>query len=313
MRDKFSDDLDAYIDGIDMEDEYDGLLQLGKALADKDFSKNSHKKEVFNKTLENIKKYKGDDTMNNTRKTKKPIMKVASFALVCILGFSMIKTSFAQNLVDKIVRTITLGHITVIEEEHDERESFPIPEQFKGKIFDKEGNPIEVFLADKPQKIYTADGEEIAYLDPENGDVITVAEAERELEDTTLVVKDTAKLNDYTCFDIILPSYLPKGYKFDRAGFFKNENGVVEENSKYVELFFTNDETGEFIYMQQRFADEETAYATGAAKVEEIKINGVDALLYGDNLDWEYNGIIYMLNGRGIPKDELIKMAESFK
>ncbi len=63
--------------------------------------------------------------------------------------------------------------------------------------------------------------------------------------------------------------------------------------------------------MQQRFADEETAYATGAAKVEEIKVNGVDAVLYGNNLDWEYNDVIYMLNGRGITKDELIKIAES--
>jgi len=78
-------------------------------------------------------------------------------------------------------------------------------------------------------------------------------------------------------------------------------------------MFFTNDKTGEYIYMQQRFADEETAYETGAKKVEKININGVDALLYDNNLDWEDNGVIYMLNGRGIAKDELIKMGESFK
>lgn len=132
------------------------------------------------------------------------------------------------------------------------------------------------------------------------------------MEEETLIVKDTEKLNDYTCFDVILPSYLPEGYKFNRAGFFRDENGIVED-TKYIELYFTNDKTGEYIYMQQRFADEETAYATGADKVEEIKVNGVDAVLYGNNLDWEYNDVIYMLNGRGITKDELIKIAESIK
>lgn len=133
-------------------------------------------------------------------------------------------------------------------------------------------------------------------------------------EEQTLVVKDSNKLNNYTCFDVKLPSYLPEGYKFAEAEFFKDENGVVE-NSKIIGLYFTNEKTGKFIYMQQRFAEEETGYVTGANKVEEIKINGVDAVLYGDsNLDWEYNGVIYMLVGRGeITKDELIKIAESIK
>ena len=133
-------------------------------------------------------------------------------------------------------------------------------------------------------------------------------------EEQTLVVKDPNELNNYTCFDVKLPSYLPEGYKFTEAEFFKDENGVVE-NAKIIGLYFANEKTGKFIYMQQRLAVEEAGYVTGAAKVEELKINGVDAVLYGDsNLDWEYNGVIYMLVGRGeIAKDELIKIAESIK
>lgn len=67
--------------------------------------------------------------------------------------------------------------------------------------------------------------------------------------------------------------------------------------------------------MQQRVAEEDAGYVTDAVKIEELKINGVDAVLYDDsNLDWEYNGVIYMLVGRGeIAKDELIKIAESIK
>ena len=149
-------------------------------------------------------------------------------------------------------------------------------------------------------------------MDKKEANKIKYNEAEAERENNNLVVKDVDKLNDYTYFEVILPSYLPEGYEFDRAEFFRDENGLVE-NSKYISLYFTNDETGEYIYMQQRFADEETAYETGGQKVEQLKINGADAILYDNNLDWEDNGVIYMLNGRGISRDQLIKTAESFK
>ena len=139
-------------------------------------------------------------------------------------------------------------------------------------------------------------------------------EAEKMRKEGILVVKDPNEFNNYTCFNVVLPSYLPEGFEFDRAEFYEDENGVVE-NTKYIGLYFTNEKTGKYIYMQQRFADEETAYAGGAKKVEEIKINGVDAVFYDDrNIDWEANGVIYALSGRGeITKDELIKIAESIK
>ncbi len=313
IEDRFSIDIDAYFSGLERQnklesEEYNELLEIGKALTDNDFSKNSNKEEVYDKTLKSISRYKGEDIV---KKPKKLVTKVASIALVCILGFSIMQTSFAQEFVGKVLKTISLGHITVFEVEPREIKSFPVPEKFKGKIFDKDGNPVEE-LSEELERLYTVDGEEIATFDLENGEIKTVAELDRIMEEETLIVKDTEKLNDYTCFNVILPSYLPEGYKFNRAGFFRDENGIVED-AKYIELYFTNDKTGEYIYMQQRFADEETAYATGAAKVEEIKVNGVDAVLYGNNLDWEYNDVIYMLNGRGITKDELIKIAESIK
>ncbi|WP_234950047.1 DUF4367 domain-containing protein [Tissierella praeacuta] len=318
IEDRFSIDIDDYLNGKEppnyFEEEYKELLQLGKLLSHKDFSKNSNKEEIFNKTLKNINEYGGKDNMKKSSKFKHPMVKVASVALVCILGVSTMRTSFAQELVDKVVRTITLGHVTVIEEESVE--SLPVPEELKGKIFDKHGKPIEVFLGDKTQKMYTADGEEIGGFSADesgNIEIVTADEKEKRREIKDLIVKNPSELNNHTCFDVKLPSYLPNGYKFDRAEFFReNENDIVE-NSKYIALFFTNDKTGEYIYMQQRFADEETAYETGAKKVEKININGVDALLYDNNLDWEDNGVIYMLNGRGIAKDELIKMGESFK
>lgn len=315
--DRFSIDIDAYLNGIERLDktkskEYNELLELGKTLADKDFSKNSNKQKVFNRTVKNINEYKGDGVMKKSKKTL--VAKVASFALVCVLGFSVMQTSFAQGVVDKIVRTVSLGHITVFEEEPSEIKSHPVPEQFKGKIFDKDGNPVKVFSGETGA-IYTADGEEIANLNFESGKVITVAEQERMLKEQTLVVKDPNELNNYTCFDVKLPNYLPQGFKFSKAEFFKENKDDVVENAKYIGLYFTNEKTGKYIYMQQRLAEKEAAYETGADKVEEIKVNGADAVFYGDsNLDWEANGVIYMLSGRGlVTKGEMIKMAESIK
>ena len=310
--DRFSDDMDNYINGkenLNIENEdYKELLELGKTLSNNNFSKNSNKEKIINTSLENIKKYKGADNM---KKSKKMIIRAASLPLVCILGVTTMRTSFAQELADKIANFISIGHVTVHEDPiYDEGEIIQVPEELKGKIFDKEGNLIEEFTVGNPPAIYTADGEKIAFIETETMKIVTEAEVEK--ENNNLLVKDVNKLNDYTCFEVILPSYLPEGYEFDRAEFFRDENGLVE-NSKYISLYFTNDETGEYIYMQQRFADEETAYETGGQKVEQLKINGADAILYDNNLDWEDNGVIYMLNGRGIPRDELIETAESFK
>lgn len=310
--DRFSEDLDNNIIGKEnlyIENEkYKELLELGKTLSNEDFSKNGNKPKIFNSSLVNIKKYKGEDSM---KKSNKMIIKVASFVLVCILGISTMRTSFAQDLVEKIANFISIEHVTVYEEPIlNEGELMPVPDELKGEIFDKDGNPIEEFTVGSPQLMYTAEGEEIDRFESETLKIVTVSEAE--LEDDNLVVKDTDKLNDYTCFEVILPKYLPEGYEFDRAEFFRDENGIVE-NTKYISLYFTNDETGEYIYIQQRFADEETAYETGGQKVEQLKINGVDAILYDNSLDWEDDGIIYSLNGRVISRDELIRIAKSFK
>ncbi|WP_213950963.1 DUF4367 domain-containing protein [Tepidanaerobacter syntrophicus] len=319
LEDMFSMDIDAYLKGIKRLDskqseEYIKLLELGKTMADKDFSKDSDKQKVFERVLRNINEQKGrEDTLKKSNKTKSIVTKVASFALVCVLGFSLMQTSFAQGVVDKIVRTISLGHITILESEPSDIKSVPVPDKLKGKIFDKDGNPLEVLSTEHADEIYTVDGERIAYIDSD-GDIVTKSEHEKARADECLIIKDPNQLNNYTCFDIKLPSYLPEGYKFTEAEFFKDENGVVE-NSKVVGLYFANEETGKFIYMQQRVAEEDAGYVTDAVKIEELKINGQDAVLYDDsNLDWEYNGVIYMLVGRGeIAKDELIKIAESIK
>ncbi|MBV7273455.1 DUF4367 domain-containing protein [Clostridium sp. PL3] len=311
---KFSIDIDAYFNGIKHIDEpqdgeYNEILKLGKALADKDFSRNSNKKAVFNKTLKNINQSKEEEVMKNSNKIRKISVAAASFVIVCGV-FS--QTSFAKDLAEKVINKISLGHITAVQSEGPS--SMDVPANLKGKIFDKNGKALTVVTKDTG-KVYTESGEEIAKVS--NGKILTATEVKAKDEkekENILVIKDVGNLNKYTCFDVKLPSYLPKDYKFDRAEFYKGKDGSVSK--KYIDLFFTNEKTGKYIYMQQRFADEETKYEDGTdGKIEKIKVNGIDAILYDNrSIDWETNKVLYGLSGRGeFGRDELIKIAESIK
>lgn len=310
IQDKFSIEMDAYFNGIEetnrsKSEEYNELLELGKTLAHKDFSESSNKEAVFHKALNNINEHKGENIMKKSNRIKRPAIAVATFAFVCI---ALMQTSFAQDFAERIIKTINLGHISAVQVEEPQIEDFTVPDELKGKIFDKEGKPVEDFSQVSDGKIYTADGEEIvAFVD---GEIVTASDEEGEYK----IVKDPTELNNYTCFNVILPSYLPEGYKFDRAEFIKHDDGTVSD--KYINLYFTNKETGKYIFMQQRFACEETKSVSSTdGKIEKIKVNGVDAIL-SDNryIDWEANNVIYALSGRGeITKEELIKIAKSIK
>lgn len=312
IEDRFSIDIDAYFNGIENvnesnNEEYNELLEIGKALANKDFSENSNKQSVFNKTVRNISEDKGDNVMKKSNKIKKAVIAAASFVIVCGV-FS--QTSFAKDLAERVINKISLGHITAVQTEPSEVKEVKVPDNLKGKIFDKNKKPLTV-VTRNTGKMYTASGEEIESC--VDGKIITVTEAKK-MDENNLIVKDASSLNKYTCFNVKLPSYLPEDYKFDRAEFYKGEKGDISK--KYIDLYFNNEKTGKFIYMQQRFADEETKYATGTdGKMEKVKVNGVDAVIIDDRyIDWEANGVLYGLSGRGeFTKDELIKIAESIK
>ena len=307
IKDMFSMNMENH--DID-ESEINELLDLGNALSKKDFSKDSNKEAVYAKTLRNINKHKGDINMKKPNKFKTTI--AASVATALILGGPLSQTAFGKEIVNKIIATFSLNHIKVTQTEPINGE-IDVPNQFKGKIFDKNGNELTKVSEKDQDNLYTSDGKKIYSVT--NSEIITYEEhekQEKEMKDSTLTVKDTTKLNDYTCFNVKLPKYLPEGYKFDKAEFYKDENGKVEK-TKYIDLYFVN-EKGKTLFMQQRFADKETAYETGTdGTVEKLKINGVDAILMDNkNIHFEANNTLYIISTKGnISKEELIKMAES--
>jgi len=289
------------------------FFDLVKQLGERDFSKESDKEGIFLKTLKNINESEGEKNMKIINRVKKIGLAVASITLVITIGM---QTTFAQGFIEKIIAQISLGHVTAVQYENDGIKEYPVPAALKGKLFDKDGKAIEI-LKEEAKETYTAQGEKIDSFEAD-GSIVTVAQAEKSRAEITLTVKDSKTLSDYTCFNVILPTYLPQGYVFDKAEFYKDEKGIVKD-SKYIELYFTNQTTAKTIHMQQRFADEETSSTMGTdGKVEKIKINGLDAILTDNSsLDWEAYGNLYFLSGSktdgAVGRKELIKIAESVK
>jgi hypothetical protein len=258
------------------------FFELEKILNEIDFSKHSNKESVFENTVKKINEYKERNNMKNNR-IKSLSAVAASLAVVCLISIPLAQTSFAKDLFGKIIKSISLGHVTVMQME-------PAPEE-------KAVNP---------------DNQKLGVYRGKDGSYIRVGTSD-DLKDLVLKVTNIDEICKYASFKVILPGYLPKGYKFDRAELYKDENGNV--SGKYVSLYFNNAKTGKSIYMQQRIADKETGYtASTDGNIEKIKINSADAVL-SDNtcIEWEADNTIYVISSKDIGKDELIKTAESIK
>lgn len=292
-----------FVEGIAEE-----FQDLAAQLNDMDFSKESDKSHVLNKTLKNIDN-KGANKMNKIKKTG---IIAASLLIVSTL---VSQTTFAQEAVNKIIKSISLGHVTMVQEEDNNPEEVPVPDSLKGKIFDKNGKSIEKFTKDtKRDEIYDKDGKQVTEFAMNDGTVTKIKSKDDESrKENILYVTDSNKINEYTCFKVKLPAYLPEGYTFKNAEFTKDESGNVKD-SKYAGINFENKTTGKTIYLQERLACEETRTVGDAGDIEKININGVDAILSDSkNIDWEADNTIYYLSGKNIGKDEAIKIAESIK
>ncbi len=315
IQQKFSADLDESIYGAanDLKGagEYKELLELGRVLAHQDFSEGSDKTAILNKARRKYAGQKEEIGLRTKHRFRRPAVMLATLLVVSVLSVTFVQPSFAQELLMKVLQTINLGHIVAHEVEFS-ADSNVIPDDFKGKIFDSKGNALVTLdAAQKAGDIYNADGEKIVGV--EDSRLVTQSERDQEKEEL-LIERDSSKLNEYTIFDVGLPAYLPEGYTFDRAEFYKDSNGDVI-NSKYINLYFVNEATDEIISMQQRHADSETAYEMSTdGTIEKVKINGVDAVLVnGKGLDWEANEVLYGVTSASLDKNDLIKVAESIR
>ncbi|MFD1175607.1 DUF4367 domain-containing protein [Paenibacillus puldeungensis] len=313
---QFNSDLDAHLNGqvnsMSETKEYQDLLDMGKILAAADLGAASHKEAVRGQISEGANSRQPVRTHSH-RKLAGSLAVAASFAV--LLGTLFTQPSFASGLLDRIITTVTLGHITAFQvASSNENLTYQIPEALQGKVFDHDGNPVNK-VNEHTGTLYTVDGQEIN--DIKNGKIVTKAEADKQEGVRTRTLTDLDRLSQYTDFKVKLPAHLPEGYAFSRAEQYVDEQGGA--SPKYIDLYFSNGDADKEFSIQERYADDETAYEySTTGTVEKAKVNGVDAVITdGHSIDWEADGVLYSVDakevGEALDKSELIQIAESMK
>lgn len=291
----------------DRSKEHTDMLELGVALSGAVRTGGNHKEAVRQRVLNAAQ----SGSTSHRRTPRWRLVRTGAIAAAsCLLAVLLLApTSFAGDWMRSVVRTISLGHITVSQMEETRPEAMPFPAELKGKIFTKDGKPVEEWAGhEKP--FYTADGEEIAGVS--NGEIITRKQMEEESASEVIRIVNVADIPEYTVFEAALPAYLPEGFVFDHAEVFK-------KGDKYLDVYYLNPATGKSIHIQERHADDETAYAMSTEhKVEPVKVSGVDAVIIGGKtIDWEKDGVLYSIltgkSGVKLDNSQLIRMAESMK
>ncbi|WP_053956609.1 DUF4367 domain-containing protein [Inediibacterium massiliense] len=288
--------------------------------------KEKFKKEVFeipqnmNEEFEHTLTWIKNKEVSNMKKVShKKRVGVIAASIVCVLCASTIimQTTFAQEIVDKIIKSLSLNNITIFENKDYKWEDQEIPESAKGKVFDKDGHVIEKITLDNKDEMYNANREKVFGVDPD-GTLITEAVQRENLERNAqenpvddVIVKDSKKLNGYTRFDVKLPAYVPKGFEFDYGEFYKDDNGEIFDEA--CALYFINHKTEETIFISQTYICEESSAETAFNNIKKVKVNGKEAIVGDEGIVWEANGVRYLMYTYNLGTDESVKIAESIQ
>ncbi|MDX9871555.1 MAG: DUF4367 domain-containing protein [Clostridia bacterium] len=291
-----------------------------------DFSRESDSQEkILNQILNKLENSRNiiEDKKESLPMKKIFVKPIFTAAMVVVLITGFVTTSFGQDLW-RIIKEISVGkHAKYTVIERTGTPDLTIPEELKGKLYDKSGNVLAYFPENGA--IYNQRGEEVlisvVVYENEDGSVVTKIEALSKEEQaaretsqmTTLTDPESAK--PYLAFDFSLPAYLPEGYAFDRIQLFNDENGQPVENCEYASVYFSNGDQAKDIYLQLRLMNEETAYEADIGNVDEVEINGHKGIIGESNLDIEIDGVMYMFmaGASGINNEQLFKMAESIR
>ncbi|MCH5187288.1 MAG: DUF4367 domain-containing protein [Oscillospiraceae bacterium] len=247
----------------------------------------------------------------------------ACVGLIAAIG----QTSFAKEFIGNIVKKISTGHNEFFQYDMSNAE-VDIPKELSifydengnlltkysdGTVFyDKDGNKIEdvqAYIESLPYGIKEAvtGGSDITLvIGKEENDPL-----ERYRNQGYSIIDNEADmdiLDEALDFTPVLPTELPGSFRFCGAAYF-------DTSTYYLTLIYKNDKS-EYIFVQERLLNEETAFSMGTdGEIEELKINGHKAVLTNEiSLDWEVGDVSVGIAGRGhLNRDELITMAENMK
>lgn len=247
---------------------------------------------------------------------KKIKRRIFGYAAAACMVFVFSTSAYGQEIF-QVVKNISLGkfsHYTQEEYVGGLPEHAPLPKELEGKLFDQAGNVISQPPADG--KFYNESGQRVfvEQADGRDGYVILTKEQKKQQDKNIVTAFYTLEeARPYFAGRFSTPSYLPEGYRFDRAEVYNNEKGQAEKDSFYLNIYYSNDQGKEEITTMLRVLNEETEIASGGTEyVEELTIGKHKAVRMGNGLDIEIDGILYSLYANDdVSKEEIVLMAES--
>lgn len=283
-----------------MKNEYDYLNDVKM-----DFS--MYNEEVL--TEEEV--YKMSELKRNNKSIKKRIAVLGTAAVLVVAT----GVAASEGYIDKIIKTITIGHSTFVQMDPDA--PYSLPEELIGKLFDKNGNELTAVSDDNLSNIYDKDGnllsqEQLMKLFNEVlGDKVSLTEKNTPAEASWNTIDEA---QGYVDFDIKYPEYLPEGFSFKRAYTYKGNDGSI--SGYYMNLEYKNSEDKE-IHINERLLNDETAFEMSTdSKLEEMTINGRKTVIIDGksaNFETEDNVSVMIAAKGSVSREELLKMVESIK
>lgn len=241
-----------------------------------DFSENCEQKEDIKQTLLQALEIQNKEEEKLTMKNKSKIKnprRIAIIAMVSLIALS--GTAFA------VIKNVNLG-----------------------KYATYEAN--EISSRDEAQAAVA-----------EENEMITQNTSSSDMDDIDSYSKRFETLEEvqkYLMFTVNMPTYIPAGYTLEGYRLFTNDQGEIDAEGKYLSLDFYNDvNPKKYIYMQVRYMDEETAFATGySSDMKKTTIDGHEAVIGKGTIDILIDDVLYMISGNAkLSENELIAIAES--
>ena len=296
------------------------MKNLEELLNNTDFSQDSRNKEAIKTRLLN-KLEKGDIYVKKFR--FRPVY--AAAAAILAVGISMV--ACGEEII-KIVQQYTVGkHATFVAAEDGIGSSGLNTEDGLVTARSIGNDGLSMYFTDEEIATARSTGQTLT-REMDDGSVIAVSfnddvfsyEKETEREKRWVTYFDT--INDakpYLSFNPLMPASLPGGFALDRISLYNGEDGrpLPLCSNKYLNVYYTDADKTQQIYVQIRLMDKETAFwASGSPDMRYITINGHKGVVAVKSVHVEIDGVMYMIFAdkvEGVTQNDVIKMAESLK
>lgn len=256
---------------------------------------------------------------NPYEKEKKYMNNKKIIIMAACLAVFTLTTVFAGGFVGDIIKSISTGFNSF--HQVDPEAPVELMDELKGKIFDADGNALDVLYRSDIDNIYDKDGNKITQekfaemIEEATGGLVVYSSNDD--YDTEANKKDFETLEEAqqtAVFDIKAPDYLPDGYSLSRIFTYAEENG--EASGEYLTIVYKNGD-GKEITVMERILNENTAFEAGTdGTIEEITVNGRKAVIMNGvslNFETEDSVSVGIYTHGNVSQEELIKIAESVK